>query len=273
MSTTCFDKRIDIDSIPTLPAIAMEAIRLMEGDQSNFSSIADLLQNDQVLSGRILHYANSAFVGSRTEITTISRAISLLGFTTVRGIILSVAVFDCFSGPLAKHRDDLVKFWLHSIGVAASAEILAKRLGFAQPDEAYLAGLVHDIGKLVCFLHLPDAFLKVCQELERQGGYGVEAPLALEVEEELMGITHAEVGKLVAGHWLFPANLVKAMWLHHQPVFATIKPDQENLHQLIRFADVLCVAHSIGSSYFLSANAYDHSIITLPLSTCCSTIN
>src|SRR5512147_713373 len=101
MNRVRFDKHIDIDSIPTLPAIAMEAIRLMEGDRSNFSSIADLLQNDQVLSGRIIHYANSAFVGARTEITSIGRAISLLGFTTVRSLILSVAVFDCFSGPLA----------------------------------------------------------------------------------------------------------------------------------------------------------------------------
>ncbi|MDD5757706.1 MAG: HDOD domain-containing protein [Desulfobulbaceae bacterium] len=258
MSKMRFGKHIDIDSIPTLPAIAMEAIRLMEGDQSNFNSIADLLKNDQVLSGRILHYANSAFVGARTEITTISRAISLLGFTTVRSIILSVAVFDCFSGQLASRREELVKFWLHSIGVAATAEILAGKLGFTQPDEAYLAGLVHDIGKLVCFLHLPEGFMKVCQELERQGNYGIESPLALEVEEEVMGLTHTEVGKLVAEQWLFPAGLVKAMWLHHQPVFATIKPAPENLHQLVRFADVLCVAHSIGSSYFLSANAYDH---------------
>ena len=112
MNKIRFDKHIDIDSIPTLPAIAMEAIRLMEGDQSNFSSIADLLQNDQVLSGRILHYANSAFVGSRTEITTISRARSLLGFTTVRSIILSVAVFDCFSGQLASRRDVLDRIML-----------------------------------------------------------------------------------------------------------------------------------------------------------------
>ncbi len=258
MSKIRFDKHIDVDSIPTLPAIAMEAIRLMEGDQSNFGSIAELLQNDQVLSGRILHYANSAFVGARTEITTIAKAISLLGFTTVRSLILSVAVFDCFSGPLASRRDDLVKFWLHSIGVAVCAEILAQRLGFAQPDEAYLAGLVHDVGKLVCFLHLPEGFMKVCQELEKQGGYGIEAPLALEVEEELMGITHTEVGKLVANQWLFPAALAKAMWLHHQPVFATIKPDPENLYQVIRFADVLCISHGIGSSYFLSPNAYDH---------------
>lgn len=258
MNKMRFDKHIDIDSIPTLPAIAMEAIRLMEGDQSNFNSIADLLKNDQVLSGRILHYANSAFVGARTEITTISRAISLLGFTTIRSIILSVAVFECFSGQLASRREELVKFWLHSIGVAATAEILAGKLGFSQPDEAYLAGLVHDIGKLVCFLHLPEGFMKVCQELERQGDYGVEAPLALEMEEEIMGLTHTEVGKLVAEQWLFPAGLVKSMWLHHQPVFSTIKPAPENLHQLVRFADVLCVAHSIGSSYFLSANAYDH---------------
>jgi len=258
MNRIRFDKHIDIDSIPTLPAIAMEAIRLMEGDQSNFSSIAELLQNDQVLSGRILHYANSAFVGARSEITTIARAIGLLGFTTVRSIILSVAVFDCFSGPLASRRAELVKFWLHSIGVAATAEILADKLGFAAPDEAYLAGLVHDVGKLVCFLHLPEAFMRVCQELEKQGGYGIEAPLALEVEEEIMGITHAEVGKMVANQWLFPAPLVKAMWLHHQPVFATIRPERENLHQLIRFADVVCVANNIGSSYFLTPNAYDH---------------
>ncbi len=77
-----FDKPIDIDKIPTLPAIAMEAIRLMEGERSSFGSIAELLKNDQVLSGRLLRYANSAFVGSRAEITTIAKAISLLGFTT-----------------------------------------------------------------------------------------------------------------------------------------------------------------------------------------------
>ena len=253
-----FDKPIDIDKIPTLPAIAMEAIRLMEGERSSFGSIAELLKNDQVLSGRLLRYANSAFVGSRAEITTIAKAISLLGFTTVRCLILSVSVFDCFTGGLARRRDDLVQFWLHSIGVAALAESLAARLGFANPDEAYLAGLVHDIGKLVCFLHLPEGFAQVCQELEKQGGYGIEAPLALEIEEELMGVTHVEVGKMVAAQWLFPAPLAKAIWLHHQPVFAAIRPEPANLHQLIRVADVLAVTHAIGSGYFLSAKPYDH---------------
>lgn len=252
------NKHIDINSIPTLPAIAMEAIRLMEGEQSNFDSIADLLKNDQVLSGRIIHYANSAFVGARSEIATISRAISQLGFNTVRSIILSASVFDCFSGELAKHKEEFVNFWLHSIGVAATAEILAERLGFPVPEEAYLAGLVHDIGKLICYLHLPDKFDQVCQELDQQGGYRTGGALALDLEQELMGTTHTEVGRQVAKQWLFPEALARVMWLHHQPVYETIKPEEANLPQLVRFADVLCVTHHIGSSYFLSADAYDH---------------
>ncbi len=143
MTRHSISKHIDVNSIPTLPAIAMEAIRLMEGEESNFNSVADLLKNDQVLAGRILHYANSAFIGSRAEVTTISRAISLLGFNTIRSLILSVSVFDCFKGNHAAKKDDFVSFWLHSIGVAATAEVLAKRLGFLVPEEAYLAGLVH----------------------------------------------------------------------------------------------------------------------------------
>nr|MBF0223264.1 HDOD domain-containing protein [Desulfobulbaceae bacterium] len=258
MTRHTINKHIDVNSIPTLPAIAMEAIRLLEGEESSFESVADLLKNDQVLAGRILHYANSAFIGARVEVTTISRAISLLGFNTIRSLILSVTVFDCFKGKLASKKDDFVSFWLHSIGVAVAAEVLAKRLYFAVPEEAYLAGLVHDIGKLVCYLHLPEQFARVCGELEQQGGYGVSKPIALDLEDEVMGTNHTEVGKLVAEQWMFPEQLVKAMWLHHQPVFETILPEQKNLFQVIRFADALCVTHHIGSSYFLSVDAYDH---------------
>jgi len=258
MSRNRINKHIDVNSIPTLPAIAMEAIRLMEGEDSSFDSVADLLKNDQVLMGRILHYANSAFIGSRVEVATISRAISLLGFNTVRSLILSVSVFDCFKGNLAAKKDDFVSFWLHSIGVAVTAEILAKRLGFTVPDEAYLAGLMHDIGKLVCYLQFPEEFAGVCDALAQQGGYGTSKPIALDIEDEIMGTNHTEVGKLVAEQWMFPEPLIKALWLHHQPVFQTILPDQKNLFQLIRFADVVCVSHRIGSSYFLCADAYDH---------------
>ncbi len=258
MSEQKITSYIDVDSIPTLPAIAMEAIRLMEGEGSSFDSIADLLKNDQVLSGRILHYANSAFVGASTEISTISRAISLLGFNTVRSIILSVSVFECFSGKLAERKTNLVNFWLHSIGVAVAAEALAVKLGFPRPEEAYLAGLMHDMGKLVCYLQFPQEFEEVCQELEKSGDYTAKGILPLDLENNIMGTNHADVGKIIASQWMFPEALANAMWMHHQPVFETIKPDGANLYQLVRFADTLCVSHNIGSSYFLSKSAYDH---------------
>ncbi len=258
MQSAGFDRHINVDLIPTLPAIAVEAIRLMEGENSSFESVADLLQNDQVLSGRILHYANAAYIGARSKITTISRAISLLGFTTVRSLILSVSVFDCFSQAPAGNHEGIVNFWLHSIGVAATAEILAKKLGFSCPEEVYLAGLVHDIGKLVCYVQRPEEFGRVCLELSKQGGYSTQAPLALSIEREIIGIDHSEVGKLVAAQWIFPEPLASAMWLHHQPVPGPIEPESENVYQLVHFADVICVTHNIGSSYFLGSTPYDH---------------
>ena len=119
---------LDIDKLPTLPSIAIEAIKLMEGEHSTFDSVADLLRSDQVLSSKILHYANSAFIGAR-KVASINQAISVLGFNAVRTIILSATIFDSFSKQFSKKQHGLVNFWIHSIGVATTAEKLAKKLG------------------------------------------------------------------------------------------------------------------------------------------------
>ncbi len=249
---------VEVDRFPTLPSVAMEAIRLMEGEHSNFDSVADLLKNDQVLSSRILHYANTIFYGTRQKVTSVSHAISILGFNALRSIILSVTIFDCFTGKLARHKKNLVNFWLHTIGVAATAEALAEKLGFPSPGEAYVAGLIHDLGKLVCYLDSPKNFEKVCQELEQQGSYSVHQSLPLDVEENILGIRHIEAGKMLGRQWGLPDSLVRVMWLHHQPVFETIIPEEASLPQLVRFADVLCVTHNVGSSYFLTEGPYCH---------------
>ncbi len=258
MAGQTLKRLVDVNSLPTLPSVAIEAIRLMEGEDANFDSIADLLKNDQVLAGRILHYANSAYVGATRKITSISQAISLLGFNTIRSIILSVSIFDCFSKKFSNQKKKLVNFWLHSIGVASTAEILAEMLAFPSPEEAYIAGLIHDLGKLVCYYQYPDEFEQVCTELDRTGMYGSRGNFPLDVEKLVMGTNHIEVGKQIAESWGFPEILGKAMWLHHQPIFETILPDEKNLPQLIRFADVLCVTHNIGSSYFLTDEPFSH---------------
>ncbi len=260
MQDAAVDQVIAIDRLPTLPAIAIEAIRLMEGEPANFNSIADLLKNDQVITGRILHYANSAFVGAGRKVASINQAIALLGFSTVRSIALSVSIFDFFAGRFARQRAGVVNFWLHAIGVAVTAEILAKKMGFAAPDEAYVAGLLHDMGKFVAFLQQPEKFERVCQELELQAGVGSQQSLPLDLERSILGTNHVEIGKRIAEQWGFPETLVRVLWLHHQPVLEAILPSEEHLPALIRFADLLCVTHNVGTSYFLAATPHslDH---------------
>ncbi|MDA8164672.1 MAG: HDOD domain-containing protein [Desulfobacteraceae bacterium] len=250
--------RMEPDKLPTLPAVAVEAIRLMEGEESNFSSVADLLRHDQVLTGRILHYANSAHVGSRRQITSISQALSVLGLNAVRSIILSAAIFDCFSEELASCKQGLTNFWLHAVGVAATAEILARRLRFPHPEDAYVAGLLHDLGKLGCYLQAPDKFAALQEEIENQGSHPTSGPPPLDLERQLLDTDHIETGRLLGEKWGFPPHLARVMWLHHQPVFEAILPDSANLPQLVRFADVLCVTHQVGSSYLLPDGAFGH---------------
>jgi|GEM_PF-530411 len=253
------ERTFSLDSLPTLPSVAIEAIRLMEGQHSTFDSIADLLKNDQVLTGKILQYANSAHVGARREITTIPQAISAAGFNAVRSIILSVSIFDIFSAKIPSHQTRLVNFWLHSIGVAATAEALARHLAFPAPDQAYLAGLTHDLGKLVFSQQSPDKFNQICQELSDYSPHSSKNELLpLDVEQAIAGFNHIDVGKIVGERYGFPESLTRSMWLHHQPVIEPIRPDLDHLPQLIRFADVLCVTHNVGSSYFLTETPVCH---------------
>lgn len=250
-------RHIDIEQLPTLPAIAMEAIRMMEGDHSNFAALSTLLKNDQVLTARILHYANTARVSAR-KVASLSQALSLLGFRAVRTIVLSASVFDFFSTHNKIRKDKLVAFWLHAAAVAITAEILADRLGFADPEEAYIAGLLHDIGKLVCYLLQPEEFAELCAELDRQGSSSVRHNAPLDLEKAHLGTNHIDAGLLAARKWKLPEQLTASIWLHHQPVTETILPGPAGLSQLIRFADVLCTTHAIGNSYFLCRSFHSH---------------
>ena len=249
---------LDVNRLPTLPAVAMEAIRLLEGEDASFDSISDLLKNDQVLTSRIFHYANSAYVGARRPAASIRQALSTLGLNAVRSIILSASVFDCFAEQLDQDRQSLLNFWLHSIGVAVTAEELAKKLNFPVPEEAYIAGLLHDMGKLVCYLQFPQKYQQVRKELERQGTFSTSSATPLDIEQQVLETDHIETGRLLAEQWSFPKIFAQVMWQHHQPVFETILPDMENLPKLIRFADLLCNTHSIGSSYFLPSGTHSH---------------
>ena len=200
---------IDLYEVPTLPAVVLQALRVMQDAGSNARAVERVIVNDLALSAKLLRVANSAFFGFSRRVSTIADAVRVLGFTNVQGMIISVAAFDVFR----TERLSLVDFWKHSIATATAARFLAPRLP-CLPDEAFMAGLLHDIGKLIFAVQAEPAYRRV---LELRRG---SAMSSLDAERTLFEFTHAEVGEMVAERWDLPARYVAAIAHHHDPLDA-----------------------------------------------------
>ena len=200
-----------MEDLPTLCAVAVQLLQLTHDESSRATAIARVIESDQSLTARLLRLVNSSAYNFNSEITTVSRAVVALGFNTIRSMALGMAVADLF--PVSKENDafDLREFWKHSLACAVCAEMLAERSGKRiEKDEAFVAGLLHDIGKLILSTCLKDkygALVKRAREDDRS---------ILEVEQEELGATHSEVGKWLAERWGLPDVLTQVIWLHHQ---------------------------------------------------------
>ena len=148
-----------IKNLPTVPGIVQKISKMVENPETTPAEVGRLISQDQVLSAKVLRMANSAFFGMSRKISSITQALIVLGFDVVKGLVLSSSVFDM----MKKSMDGL---WEHSIGCAAAAGVLAGHLGRKDAEEVLLAGLLHDLGKVVLILQLPDEtaqVLAVCE--------------------------------------------------------------------------------------------------------------
>ncbi len=232
-----------LENLPTLPAVAVEMIRLWNEPDLSVREITELLSRDPSLSAKILQVANSSSLGLKKKVTSINHAAALLGLNALRCVTLGVTVFQCFSGHKADwtERMDLDEFWRHSIAVAVAAEMLAVRLGWPNPEEAFLAGLLHDIGKIGLLATIPQDYVNVVERAS-------DAQKSLiEYESEELSVTHTEIGKRITERWGFPDILRNAIWLHHQPP-PMGKMDSLDLPGLIYLADHMARRSRIGES-------------------------
>ena len=209
-----------LDSLPTLPRIASQLLRLTRSDQSTTRQVIDLIKQDQAVTAKIMSMARRAGSGIRDDATTIDKCVLLMGLEAIRSAALSVKILEIFDPASGAKggKFDLGEFWKHSLAVALACERLAKLMPkpaaadtAPTADELFVAGLLHDIGKAALHDCLPKSYAKVIEAAESS-----HAPL-LALERKLLGIDHSVVGKRLGQRWDLPPGVIDAIWLHHNP--------------------------------------------------------
>jgi len=236
-----------LDSLPTLPAVAIRLLQETSSDSSTTSDIVRLLRGDQSLTAKILSLAGSAAMGVRGPVTTLEKAVPLLGFATVRSIVLATSVFACFkkSSGEASGTFDRLEFWKHSLAVACAA----RRLAQARPslgvdaEDAFVAGLLHDLGKVAMDAVFPKAYERIVAQTNTSRGDIADA------ERTVLGADHTVVGRRLAERWRLPRNLQEAIWLHHLAADALPSTvSKPGLIGVVQLADTIAREQRIGYS-------------------------
>ena len=231
----------ELKNLPTLPPIAVKILEVASDENSSRTEITRLIETDQSLTSKILRMANSAFLGVSKEVTTVDRATALLGLEFVRSMALSILVVNTFESD--GHEDfNMVEFWHHSFACAIAGELLAKKLNYPRPEEAFVAGLLHDLGKLVLFRWNPDLYESIVRTAKETHSS------LLQQEEAQLGIGHTKVAKILMEGWKFPDLLVSAAWLHHQPVAEFGSDPSSQLPLIVKYANSLCHLRRFGHS-------------------------
>jgi putative nucleotidyltransferase with HDIG domain len=226
-----------IIGLPTLPTVITQMIGLIDNPKTSASDVARLISTDQALTAKILKLANSSFYGFPREISTVSHSVVVLGFETVKSLGLSVSVLERFAAGGTGTSFDRQKFWEHSIACGVAARLLAAKLRYRVQGEAFAAGILHDIGKLILSQYFTEEFEEILRLTRDEDIYIGKA------EEMVLGVTHTEIGLWLAEKWNLPDQLVDAIAHHHAP--GRLERGAE-LPSLIHLADFLCRREKIG---------------------------
>jgi putative nucleotidyltransferase with HDIG domain len=222
----------NIGSLPTVPDTLKKLSRIMEKQNVSLTEVASFVQSDPALTFRILKMVNSAVYGFPGRIASVSHAIMLLGLNVVKGLLLGISVFELM-------QKAMTGLYEHSMGCAAAARIIAQKKGLREPEEAYVAGLLHDIGKVVMALEFTKAYEGALAFAETENISITQA------EKKFFADNHPVLGGVLSEKWRFPKKLTEAILYHHQPRSAVLFPLET---AIVHLADILTKARGLGFS-------------------------
>ncbi len=206
-------KRVEaLRNVPTMPGVFEKISRLMASPNTTAKDIANIISSDPTLSAKILRIVNSSFYGFPGRISNVTHALIILGFDVIRGLVLSTSVFNMM---LAKGFSGL---WEHSLGCATTAGIIARKTNDPNPEEVSIAALLHDIGKVMIRIELPEESSYVDQEAAKKQISTYEA------EEEILGVNHTTIGNWLCQQWNLPNTLSDPIIYHHKPNLSKSAP-------------------------------------------------
>lgn len=239
-----------VEKMPAFPKSVHQVLKLASDINCSQKELVEVIKKDPVFTLKILRLVNSAYFGLSREITSINHASVYLGLNTLKNVALGLAAV----GAMPKSNVaglDMGAFWLHSLAVATGTRMLGSMLGVSRDEAAdyFAAGLLHDIGKVVFALYLPDDFRQVSERL-------VDSTTSLSSEEmAVIGATHSDIGALLAEKWNLPKDLHDAIARHHTPTVG----DASQLVDCVFTADQISKKLAFGS-------AGDYTVTSLPAS-------
>ncbi|SDO06099.1 HD-like signal output (HDOD) domain, no enzymatic activity [Desulfonauticus submarinus] len=223
-------KVLAVKDLPTLPQVLEEVSKLVEDPTVSTEKIANVISKDQVLSAKVLKMVNSPIYGFPRRISTIQHALVLLGFNVIKGLIISTSVFDIMN-------KSMVGLWEHSLGCALAASTIAKTVGLKDPEEYAVGGLLHDLGKVIALVQLPELKKEVEELVKKE-----DIPYYV-AEKKVMGFGHDRINAWLADYWNLPLRLKEGLAWHHQIKSAQYYPE---MAAVVHLADFITRVFEVG---------------------------
>jgi len=241
----------NVYNLPAMSATMLEVSKLLDDPSTNTASLSKIIGRDQGLSTKILSIANSPLYGLTRKVSTIDFAILIIGYQDIKNIVVALTMVDSFKNKSDKYLDQN-SFWMHSMLAGTASKRVAEDLGFRIGSEAFVAGLLHDLGLPVMHKFFKNEFELVVNDFNDNN-----VP-ALEAEKKYLGMDHQEIGNFLATKWSLPEHLSNSILYHHKPSDA---PETDVLTSIVHLVDYMTQKLEIGGYCLDEGFVFDESIL------------